>query len=191
MDQSIGAGQNDDPLLPDSCSTRKENTLASLGRHHPNNPDRPHHGRRSTGADHPYFPGNVVIWVAALIFGLIFGFGQLGGVLFALITLLMLLALVSDNLLMGAKAREKGAAWSSIIMALIAGVVFTFVFPPFGGLIAAPLALFLLEFLRLRDHKKATGVVVALLWGVGLSYVARFALGLVMILLWGAWANWG
>ena len=33
----------------------------------------------------PIFPGNVVMWVAALIYGLVFGFGKLGGILFALI----------------------------------------------------------------------------------------------------------
>ena len=40
----------------------------------------------------PIFPGNVVMWLAALIYGLVFGFGRLGGVMFAIITLLMLVA---------------------------------------------------------------------------------------------------
>ena len=30
----------------------------------------------------PIFPGNVVMWLAALVYGLIFGFGKLGGVMF-------------------------------------------------------------------------------------------------------------
>jgi uncharacterized protein YqgC (DUF456 family) len=139
----------------------------------------------------PIFPGNVVMWVAALIYGLVFGFGRLGGILFAIISLLMLAAVLADNVMMGAKAREKGAAWSSILLALVAGVVFTFIFPPIGGLIAAPLVLFLMEYLRLGDSSEAIQVVKALLIGWGLAFVVRFGLGLVMIVLWGIWAYLG
>jgi len=109
-------------------------------------------------------------------------------VLFALITLLMLIAVGADNVLMGAKAREKGADWGSIIAALAAGVIFTFVFPPIGGIIAAPLVLYLMEYRRLGDSKVATEVVKGLMLGLGLSFLARFGLGLVMIAVWGAWA---
>jgi uncharacterized protein YqgC (DUF456 family) len=136
----------------------------------------------------PIFPGNVVMWVAALLYGLAFGFGRLGGILFAFITLLMIAAVLADNFMMGAKAREKGAAWSSIILALVAGVVGTFVFPPVGGIIAAPLALFLMEFRRLGDSAEATKVVKALLTGWGMAFVVRFGLGVVMFGLWGIWA---
>ena len=139
----------------------------------------------------PIFPGNVVMWVAALIYGLIFGFGRLGGILFAIITFLMLAAVLADNLLMGAKAREKGAAWTSILLALLAGVVGSFIFPPIGGIIAAPLVLFLMEFIRRGDSAEATKVLKALLVGWGLAFVVRFSLGVVMIILWGIWAYLG
>jgi uncharacterized protein len=136
----------------------------------------------------PIFPGNVVMWFAALFYGLAFGFGRLGGILFAVITLLMIIAVLADNFLMGAKAREKGASWGSIAMALLAGVVGTFIFPPIGGLIAAPLVLYLAEFRRLEDSAEATIVVKALLTGWGLAFVVRFGIGVVMIGLWGIWA---
>lgn len=136
----------------------------------------------------PIFPGNVVMWGAALIYGLVFGFGRLGGIIFGVISLLMLTAVMADNILMGAKAREKGAAWASILLALAGGVVFTFVFPPIGGIIAAPLVLFLMEFQRLGDSSEATKVVKALLTGWGLAFVVRFGLGILMIVLWGIWA---
>ena len=89
---------------------------------------------------------------------------------------------------MGAKAREKGAAWVSIILALLAGVIFTLIFPPIGGIIAAPLVLYLMEFQRLEDSAEATKVVKALLVGWGLAFVVRFGIGVVMIVLWGIWA---
>lgn len=136
----------------------------------------------------PIFPGNVVMWLAALVYGLVFGFGMLGGVMFAIITVLMLIAVAADNFLMGAKAREKGADWGSIILALLAGVIGTIVLPPIGGLIAAPLVLYLMENQRLGDSDEAKVVVKALLTGWGLAFVVRFGLGVVMFSLWGIWA---
>ena len=139
----------------------------------------------------PIFPGNVVMWFAALVYGIVFGFDVLGGIMFAIITLLMLAAVFADNVLMGAKARENGAAWSSIILALVAGVVGTLFFPPIGGVIAAPLVLYLMEYLRLRDSDQATKVVKALVFGWGLAFIVRFGLGVVMLILWGVWAYFG
>ena len=136
----------------------------------------------------PVFPGNVVMWLAALVYGLVFGFGKLGGIMFAIITLLMLIAAAADNVLMGAKAREKGADWGSIILALVAGIIGTILLPPIGGLIAAPLVLYLAELQRRRDADEAKKVVIALLTGWGMAFAVRFGLGVVMFALWGIWA---
>jgi len=136
----------------------------------------------------PVFPGNVVMWLAALVYGLVFGFGKLGGIMFAIITILMLIAAAADNVLMGAKAREKGADWGSIILALVAGIVGTLLLPPIGGLIAAPLVLYLAELQRRRDADEAKKVVIALLTGWGMAFAVRFGLGVVMFALWGIWA---
>jgi uncharacterized protein YqgC (DUF456 family) len=133
----------------------------------------------------PIFPGNVVMWLAALVYGLVFGFGRIGSIVFAIITLLMLVAVTADNVLMGAKAREKGADWGSIILALIAGIIGTMVLPPIGGLIAAPVALYFAELQRRRDAEEAVKVVKALLIGWGLAFIVRFGLGVVMLALWG------
>ena len=77
----------------------------------------------------PAFPGLTVIWLAALGFGVIHGFSTLGIVLFVLLTLLMIGGNVVDNLLMGAGARKGGAAWASVIVSLVAGIIFTLIFP--------------------------------------------------------------
>lgn len=135
----------------------------------------------------PIFPGTVIMWLATLGYGLVAGFGQLGAVMFVLITLLMLTSTVLDNLFMGAGARRGGASWSTILVALLAGVIGTLLFPPFGGFIAAPLAVFLLEFLRLRDVQKAWLALRGLATGLGLSFVARFGIGVLMILFWLVW----
>ena len=135
----------------------------------------------------PVFPGIVVMWLAILGYGIVKGFGSLGFVLFVIITLLMLVGTVVDNLFMGAGARKGGAAWSSIGVALVAGVLFTIIAPPIGGLIAAPAAVLLLEYTRHKDWEKAWQALRGLATGWGLSFIVRFGLGLVMMILWWIW----
>jgi uncharacterized protein YqgC (DUF456 family) len=135
----------------------------------------------------PIFPGTVVIWAADLLYAIVTGFDTLGIVMFILITLLMIAGSTVDNVLMGAGARKGGASWLTIGVALFGGVVGTIVFPPFGGLIAAPLAVLLLEFWRTREFKQARGAVLGLATGWGLSFLARFSIGVVMIILWWIW----
>ncbi len=139
----------------------------------------------------PIVPGVVIIWLAALLYGLVAGFGTLGAWLFVFLTLLTIVAMLADNVLMGAKAREAGASWLSIALALLAGVVGTFIFPPLGGLIAAPLALYLVELMRLKDRSETWEIVKGLLTGVGLSSLVRFGIGLLMVIVWGIWAYVG
>lgn len=135
----------------------------------------------------PIYPGVVIIWAAALIHGLISGFATLEIWVLVILTLLMIAGSLVDNLLMGGKARQAGASWVSIAGALLGGLIGTFAFPPLGGIIAAPTLLFLLEYARLRDSAEAWEITKGLMTGWGLSFVARFLIGLAMIALWAIW----
>jgi uncharacterized protein YqgC (DUF456 family) len=139
----------------------------------------------------PIFPGTVVIWLAALGYGVVGGFGTLGVIMFILITLLMIAGAVSDNVFMGAKAREAGASWWSIGVGLVAGVVGTLIFPPIGGLITAPAGILLTEYYREKDLEKAVQATRGLALGCGWGFVVRFVMGVFMIGLWGVWAVFG
>jgi len=136
----------------------------------------------------PIFPGGVVIWLAALVYGLVNQFNTLGIILFILITILMIAGALADNILMGAKARKEGASWWSLFWGFVGGLLGTIFFPPFGGLLGAPLLLYLSEYWRLRSIRQALRVTRGLLIGWGWSFLARFGIGLLMILLWGIWA---
>jgi hypothetical protein len=135
----------------------------------------------------PIFPGVTVMWLAILGYGIVTGFSTLGIVLFVLITLLMILGVSIDNILMGVGARTQGASWLSIVVALLAGVIGTILLPPFGGLLTAPLGVLLLEYWRVREWRKAGRALLGLTAGWGLSFVARFMIGLIMIALWWVW----
>lgn len=132
-------------------------------------------------------PGLTIIWLSALAYGLLTGFTLVSGICFALITLLMIFGNVVDQLLMGAKAKQSGASWTGVLLSTIAAFVFSFLWPPFGGIITAMLVLFVFEFIRLRDWRKAGGTTKEMAVGCASAAVARFFIGLVMIGLWVAW----
>jgi uncharacterized protein len=136
----------------------------------------------------PIIPGITIIWVAALAYGLIAGFNLAGGIVFGVITVLMIVGNFADNLLMGASARKTGASWISILVALVAGIVGTFVLPPVGGLLFALVGIFIVEYIRVRDWKKALESLRGMATGCGWSVAARFIIGLMMIAWWLIWA---
>lgn len=135
----------------------------------------------------PIYPGVVIIWAAALVHGLVTGFGTLEIWVLAVLTLLMIAGTLVDNVLMGGKALQAGARWYTIVLALAAGLAGTFLFPPLGGLIAAPLVLFGAETARHHDPSLAWRTTKSLLTGWGLSFLARLLIGLAMIVVWALW----
>jgi len=135
----------------------------------------------------PIFPGILIIWLASLGYGIVTGFNAWAIFFFVLITLLMIAGTTVDNLLMGAGARKGGASWLAIGVALVAGIVGTILLPPFGGLIAAPLGILLLEVWRTRNFKQAWNALFGMAAGWGLSIFARFAIGFVMMAVWWLW----
>jgi uncharacterized protein YqgC (DUF456 family) len=138
----------------------------------------------------PILPGLVIIWVAALGYGIAAGFGALGWSMFTLISLLMVGGSVLDNVLMGAKAHKEGAPWWVVLIALVSAILGNFIIPIpiIGGILAALLVLFLIEWLRLKDARKALSSMRGMLVGCGWAVVFRVIIGLVMIGLWLIWA---
>ena len=132
-------------------------------------------------------PGLVIIWGGALVYWLVTGFTLGRGIVFGVLTVLMLVGSIVDNVIIGASARKTGASWLAIAVALVAGVAGSFAFPPFGGLLAALVGLFLVEFIRLRDWRHALVSTRGMAAGCGWSVLLRFGIGSIMILMWGLW----
>lgn len=131
-------------------------------------------------------PGLTIIWLTALVYGFITGFSGTP-LIYIIITALMLFGNSLDQILMGARARKNGAKWSSIVLSMLAAFIFSFLLPPFGGLIAALMVLFTLEYVRLRDLRKASGSTKEMAIGCASALAARFGVGLIMIGVWIVW----
>ena len=132
-------------------------------------------------------PGLTIIWLAILAYGIVNGFNVASGILFGVITLLMLGGNLVDNLTMGKEARKTGASWLGIIVALIAGIAGTFILPPFGGLLFAAVGILVVEWIRKKDFQEGLKSTGGILKGCGVAVVVRFMIGLTMIGLWGIW----
>lgn len=140
----------------------------------------------------PVFPGLTIMWLAALVYALIqSAAGHMTGwdwFLFGLITVLMLVGNIVDNLIIARKMRDKYIPWSSILLAFAAGILASFFLTPLGGLIAAPAGLFLAEMGRLKDRQAAIESTKAYMIGWGWAFGVRFIIGLTMIGFWMLWA---
>ncbi len=139
----------------------------------------------------PIFPGLTVMWLATLVYALLQATAdRMTGwdwILFVFITLLMIAGNIVDNIIIARKMRDKFVPWSSIILAFAASLVASLFLTPIIGLAVAPLALFLLEYRRLKDRTAALEATKAYMIGWGWSFAARFGIGAVML---GAWMLW-
>jgi uncharacterized protein len=132
-------------------------------------------------------PGLTVIWISALVYALASGFNTTAIIAFALMTALMLFGNFVDQLVMGVRARKSGATWLSIGISMLTAFIFSILFPPFGGLIAAMIVLMAFEFYRLRDWKKAANSSKEMAIGCMSALVLRLLIGMVMIAVWFYW----
>lgn len=136
----------------------------------------------------PFFPAVTVTWLAILGYGLIHGFNWGSGVIFAIITILLVTGNLIDNVLMGAGARQKGTSWIAIAISFVTMVVVSLFFTPFFGLLAALAALFIVEVIRIRDIKQAFQSMGGMSVGCVTAIVIRFFITLIMAWLWLIWA---
>ena len=140
----------------------------------------------------PVFPGLTVMWLATLVYALIQSSrGLMTGwnwFAFAIITLLMISGNIIDNIIIARKMRDQYIPWSSILIAIAAGIIVSLFFTPLIGLVAAPLGLFLAEQRRLKNRDEAIKSTKAYMVGWGWAFGARFIIGLAITGLWMLWA---
>jgi hypothetical protein len=95
---------------------------------------------------------------------------------------------IVDNIIIASKMRGHEIPWKNILLCYAAGILVSLFFTPLIGLIASPVALLGLEYLRFRDWKQARESMKVFLVGWGASFAARFGIGFLMIVFWALWA---
>ena len=135
----------------------------------------------------PGVPDLGLIALTALGYGLLIGWGTWGPWLFAGICLLCGVGLGAELLTSTAGARIGGASGWSIAGGVAAGVLLLFVTGPLGGLLALLASIFLLEWRKHRDSRRAGKAVLGTAIGYSASLFVKFALGFAAAGLWVVW----
>ena len=137
----------------------------------------------------PILPGQFIIWLAALSFGLVAGWPRLGWGTFLLLTGLMLIAALIDEIAGWLGAKTGGASWPGIAIGFLLGLVGLLLFNAFGALAGAALGIAGYEYHRQKDWRSAFKAAGGYLGGLLLSLAVRFGIGVVMVLIF-AWRVW-
>ncbi len=134
----------------------------------------------------PLLPGILLIWGGVLFYAVtVDDFTAISPWMFALITIIGILAGTADLWLSLLGAKTTGASWKTLVLGVVGAIAATFLVPiPLVGTVLGYAAGILLgEYLRLRDWRAAirasVGGVVG--WGVGTGL--QLAGGLAMIAL--------
>ena len=140
----------------------------------------------------PVFPGLTVMWIATLVYAILQQISEAmtvwDWILFSLITILMAVGTIIDNIIIARHVRDKEVPWISIIFGFLAGLIGSLFLTPIIGIVASPVGLFLAELYRLKDRKIAFESTRAWMTGWGWSFVARFVIGVFMVIFWMLWA---
>jgi uncharacterized protein YqgC (DUF456 family) len=140
----------------------------------------------------PVFPGLVVMWLTTLFYAALQQttgrMGWFDWVLFALISMLMVVGSIIDNIIIAKKMRGESVPWRSIVLAYLAGLLASAFFTPLIGIAASPLALYAAESARLHDRKLGFQSARLYMIAWGWAFIAVFSIGALMILIWLLWA---
>ncbi|MCG3207014.1 MAG: hypothetical protein FOGNACKC_00614 [Anaerolineae bacterium] len=136
----------------------------------------------------PPIPGTLVIWGAAIFYGLITGWDNLGWWAFGVLTLLMVVGIVADIAGGQFGARIGGASCLAIFLGTVSG----FVLGVLGSLVGTPLigclagllgtlgGILLIERLRYKDWRTAISATKGFVAGNVIGMMARVTAGALM-----------
>jgi uncharacterized protein YqgC (DUF456 family) len=139
------------------------------------------------GALLPVIPDLVIIWGAALGYGLIVGWGDSGPWIFGAISILGLGGVLTEIWMSGVGGKIGGASFKSILVGLILGIIGFIFLTPIGGLALLLVGTFAMEYYRLGDAEEALKGMLGVGLGYGASFGVKLLIGLLMMGLWVVW----
>lgn len=136
----------------------------------------------------PVWPGLVVVWAAGLGYGLVAGFGTVGTVGFALMTVLVAAGTLAKIALPAHAGARRGAPLPTLLWGVVGAVVGAAVLPALGLPVGAVAGVYLAERRRLPDPTEAWRNTWGILKALGVGVLVEFGLGTLMIATWLVWA---
>jgi uncharacterized protein len=140
------------------------------------------------GAIIPGLPGLAIILAAAVVYGVVEGFGGGGVVAIVVIAALGIAGAAASYVLPHRAGVLAGVGKASLRMGIAGAVVGFFVIPLLGLPIGATLGVLVGEEQRLGDWGEAWGTTRKVVVGFGLGALAEIVAGIGMIVTWAVWA---
>lgn len=135
----------------------------------------------------PLIPGLPIVWLAALVYGLVEGFQAIGSVAFGVISLLAAAGIVGGIVLPHRHVAATGAARSSVLAGAAGAIIGFFVIPVIGLIIGGVVGIYAMEYRRTSDGAAAWSTTKTLLVGFGLGVLFELAAGILMVVTWVVW----
>lgn len=139
----------------------------------------------------PGVPGLLVILGAAVVYGVVEGFGTAGVVAMAVMVVLLVAGSVASYALPHRAGVVAGMGKQSLRLGILGAVVGMIVIPVLGLPIGAVLGVLLGEHARLGDWGAAWGTTRRVVVGFGLGALAEIGAGVLMIVAWIVWVIGG
>ncbi len=138
----------------------------------------------------PALPGIALVWIAALVYGLLDRFTTLPVAAFVVITVLAAIGLAADFFLTQAATKVTGASWQATAAGVVGGIVGMIVgffaggigIGP-GGIIGALIGVVGVEYLHRKDLRAAMKAGGGWLAGCLASRAMQFIIALLMVVI--------
>ncbi len=131
----------------------------------------------------PVIPGTILIFLAALAYGLVDRFQAIDWPWLVVLGLLTLLATTAELWASSVGAKMGGASGWSVVIGLLGGLAGFVLFSLPGAILGAILGVLITEIIRVRDWKQALKAGSGWLIGWLLSTFFQLGVGLIMVAL--------
>lgn len=135
----------------------------------------------------PILPGILLMWAATVGYGFAVGFGGVAIVVIAITTVLSIVAVALGFALPKRAADASGASSQSQWFAALGAVIGFFVIPVVGVVIGALVGIAASEYGRTNDWEMTKRSTIGVAKGFGISALAQFVIGFLMLLVWLPW----
>ena len=135
----------------------------------------------------PLVPGLGLIAAAAIVYGVVEGFGVTGWICSAVIVVLGIAGTAAGYVLPKRAAGAAGAERSSLLIGAAGAIAGFFLIPIIGLPIGGAVGIYLGERARTGAHDPAWRATVATLKGFGVGALVQLAAGVAMALTWVVW----
>ena len=139
----------------------------------------------------PFLPGLLLVWAAALVYGIVDGFDPVAVTAFVVITMLTVAGKVLSWLLPTRRGTAAGATPATLVVGAVGAVIGAFAIPVVGLLIGGLAGILLAELVRLGNLRAAWRTTTAVLVGFGIGAGVELAAGMSILIVWLLWVILG